>query len=194
MHSLCNFNPTKCDKCCFEFIKNSKLLPSDLINNWLFLYEEYNSMLKKLQIDNSLNTKLYIVSSYILIPPIFLNSIRVLLLEYFEDIGISKEILIRGKWLPTNININKRLIESLFITQKIQFTSLPYHVDALDFFTSDSNILHRNKVAHDANEALNHASRITLNDTYFKFCSLAHCVVCLESFIKDSRVNKEICN
>lgn len=71
MYSLCSFNPAKCDRCCFEFIKNSRLLPNDIINNWLYLYEEYNSMLKKIQIDNSLNTKLYIVSSYILIPPIF---------------------------------------------------------------------------------------------------------------------------
>lgn len=183
MYNSCNFQPEKCDVCCFEFIKNSKLLPHKVINNWLFLHTKYTSMLKNLEENSSLNTKLYIISLYILAPSIFLSSIRVLFLEYFKRVGINEQALIRGKWLPTNININKKLIEHLFLTQNIRFQSESSYFIALDYFTSDTHILHRNKVAHDANESLQHASGITLKDAYFRFSTLAHCIVCFEDYI-----------
>ena len=176
----CIFNADRCKNCCIDNIKNSYKLNRKIINSWVFLYEQYDDMMYKLDEDNNIDTKIYVVSSYTLIPGLFHESIRHLFLEYFKINGIETSVLISGKWLSSHININKKLIESIFITQKISFDEMSFHMDALDFFTKDNQTFHRNKAAHEATEAIHAASRIMLKDVFRKFIAMMHCVVCFE--------------
>ena len=61
--------------------------------------------------------------------------------------GIETSVLISGKWLSSHININKKLIESIFITQKISFDEMSFHMDALDFFTKENTMSTRNSIS-----------------------------------------------
>lgn len=177
-YDKCSFRADKCHYCCICLIKNSYKLSREIIGAWSFLYGQYNSMMRDAEQGGAVDTKIYVISSYTLVTGIFHESIRTLFLEYFKTKGVEMAVLTDGKWLSGNMNVNKKLIESIFVTQKISFGEMQMHMDALDFFTKNSLSLHRNKAAHDAVNAIQAASKITLNDVFRQFITMMHCVVC----------------
>ena len=179
----CVFYAIECKNCCKTKILHSYKLNKEIKKAWIFLYDEYNKILSNSDEGVYIDTRMHIISSYVLVPSIFHGSIRILFLEYFRMKGVDTSILERGKWLPIDMNINKKLIESIFVSQNIHFSEMNLHMDALDFFTKGDQVLHRNKAAHNATDAIQEASRIMLKDIFKKFVTLMHGVVCFERII-----------
>lgn len=179
-----------CKKCCIEKILYSKNLDSEIKNAWGIFNSHF---CEKNSADDLIDDMRFsIIFAFIGIPSLFLSTIRVLFLKFFELKEINIEILERGKWLPQNTNINSKLIESLFVTQKIEIPQFEIALEALSFFTDQKYNLHRNKAAHDIISSINSASYITIHDVYNKFICLIYAIICFDENIdtlRESRLN-----
>lgn len=174
-----------CVKCCMEKISYSKNLDDKIKTTWVLFDNYFCGINNSQESDN--NMKLSIIFAFISVPSLFLSTVRVLFLKFFELKNINIEILEKGKWLPQNTNINSRLIESLFTTQKIQIPQSGMILDAISFFTSDRQNLHRNKAAHDIIASINSTSYITINDVYDKFIEIAYAIACFDKIIEEQK-------
>ena len=174
-----------CKKCCIEKISSIKNLDKEIKNAWGI----FNDYFCRINNDQKIisDMRFSVIFSFIGVPSLFLSSIRSLFLEFFALKEINVEALEKGKWLPQNTNINSKLVESLFITQKIRIPQFEIILEALSFFTDQNYNLHRNKAAHDIISSINSASYITLNDVYNKFICLTYAVICFDEIINKSR-------
>lgn len=125
-----------------------------------------------------------ILLMYIVVPSFLIEAIRVIFLSYYKTIGIKIDVLIKGKWMPQNINIKKTLVQSLFVTQGISLGDHEHdYYDAINFFTSEKKPIHRNKVAHGVGEILDSVNSITMHDLIKKIAFIFHLLVYFENII-----------
>lgn len=192
LHKTCqhiDFNPfhEKCKKCCIGKISLSKNLDDDIKKAWILFYGHLEDITNSQ--DPSKNIKFSIILAFTSIPNLFLSAIRILFLNFFKKKQINIEALKKGKWLPQNININEKLINSLLTTQKITIPHYDNFINAISFFTDQNKPLHRNKAAHDTINALQAASCIQYMDITKNFMYISYGIVSFDKIV-DSTTKK----
>ena len=192
LHKTCqyiDFDPLhkECKKCCMNKISLSKNLDKDIKKAWILFYDHLEDITNSQ--DPSKNIKFSIILAFTSIPNLFLSAIRILFLNFFKIKQINVEALKKGKWLPQNININEKLINSLLTTQQI---IIPHHknfMNAISFFTDQNKPLHRNKAAHDTINALQAASCIQYMDITKNFICISYGIASFDKIV-DSTAKK----